>query len=254
MRNFRYRFGYITDPGNRRSSNQDSLLIRTGTCLGKECLLAAVADGMGGMQRGDWASCTAVSLLDRWWTERLPGFVGETLAWDALCDSLVVTLEEINWTICTDSQDKDGRAGTTMSLMFFHGNRYLLLHVGDSRIYRVGRGGAVQLTRDQTWCQQELDAGRMTPAEAAVHPMRHALISTLGVEPQFRLQREEGTVVSSNAFLLCSDGFYQEFDVRAWKKVDDPQPLLEQARDAVKQGPAGDNLTAVLIAVTATWR
>ena len=40
MRKFRYRFGYITDPGNRRSSNQDSLLIRTGTCFNPACLAA----------------------------------------------------------------------------------------------------------------------------------------------------------------------------------------------------------------------
>lgn len=254
MRKFRYRFGCITDVGNRRTSNQDSLLLRTGSCMGKEFLLAAVADGMGGMKRGDWASYTAISVLDQWWTERLPEFLGETVAWQALGDSLAVVMEQINWTIYTDAKDKDDRSGTTLSLLFLCGSRYLLLHVGDSRIYRLGRGGAVQITRDQTWCQQEVDAGRMTAAEAAVHPMRHALISTLGVEPQFQLQREEGSVPSGGAFLLCSDGFYQEFDAAVWKKFDDPQAMLDQACSQIKAGPAGDNLSAILVSATASWR
>ena len=252
MKKLRYRFGCVTDVGNRRTSNQDSLMLRTGTCQGKEILLAAVADGMGGMKRGDWASLTALTMLDRWWTERLSEFVGETVLWDLLGDSLAVTVEQINWTIYRESGAE--RSGTTLSMLFLYDNHYLLLHVGDSRIYRLRRGVTEQLTRDQTWCQQELDAGRLTAEEAAVHPMRHALISTLGVEAQYQLQRESGTVSPGDAFLLCSDGFYQEFDPAVWKKIDDPQKLLEQACAQIKEGPAGDNLSAVLLTAVSSWR
>lgn len=65
----------MTDIGNGRPSNQDAYLMKKEKFQGRQCLLAAVCDGMGGLRRGEIASRYIIELLKQWFDEKLPGFV-----------------------------------------------------------------------------------------------------------------------------------------------------------------------------------
>lgn len=255
MRIPRYEVGFVTHSGNLRQVNQDSLLIRRGSVDHQEFLLLAVADGMGGMQQGEKASGLATQRLDQWWTEQLPGLISSKLDWTQLEAGLRGVIDSINWTLYSAAQE-GVRAGTTLTALFLYRGEYRIFQVGDSRAYLLQKGDLRQLTRDQTWCQMEIKAGRLTEAEAAVHPMRHVLVSALGITKEYTLERVEGKLSHGNAVLLCSDGFYQELPGE-WPGDTGKQPvqeLLEDACAAILRGKAEDNLSAVLVRMTKSWR
>ena len=60
-RSMRFMAAAATDRGNFRNINQDSLLLCHGWVEGRESLLAAVCDGMGGLAKGELASAAVVS-------------------------------------------------------------------------------------------------------------------------------------------------------------------------------------------------
>lgn len=247
---YHYEVGYVTHAGNVRAANQDSLLIRRGSLDGSELMLLAVADGMGGLAHGEEASLLAVKTLNTWWNEQLPGLLAEGLAWRSLESSLSVAIDQINWALCTDGGEGRGKSGTTLTLVFLYRREFCLLQVGDSRCYRLSGDAIEQLSRDQTWCQQELDAGRLTAEEAAVHPMRHVLVSTLGVTSGFTLDHSSGKLDFDDGLLLCSDGFYAEMDsadFAGFARGEGVQEMLDRAQQTICCGTAEDNLTAVLV-------
>lgn len=193
MARYRYDTGFVTHAGNRRAANQDSLLLRRGSLGSQDFLLLAVADGMGGMARGELASGCATELLDGWWASELPALLGPAGPdWPGLESSLTVAVERINAAIRQRGADRPDQAGTTLTALFLFGAEYLILHTGDSRAYRLWDGPPLQLTRDHTWCAREQAAGRLTPEQAASHPMRHMLTSTLGVRESYELDRLRG--------------------------------------------------------------
>lgn len=254
MKTPRCDLGFVSDPGNRRPENQDSLIVRRGQIDHREFLLLAVADGMGGMSQGDRASYTAALLLDQWWDAELPLLLTrQPFSWEALSASLSVVIDHINWTIRAESAE-GSRSGTTLSLLFFLDGRYLLKHVGDSRIYLLRKKEVLQLTKDQTWCQQEIDQGRLTPEEALTHRMRHVLISALGVRDDYMCQDALDQAQDGDWFLLCSDGFYNELTVSPlWfpsRKSSSPQEILDGLLRKIKAGPADDNISAIALHVS----
>lgn len=246
----RYDTGYVTHPGNCRTVNQDNLLLRRGAVDGQDFLLLAVADGMGGMARGEEASGCAVALLDSWWNTELPALLSAGGPdWPGLENSLAVAIERINAAVRQAVTDKGEPGGTTLVLAFVYGADYRLLHVGDSRAYLLGAGAPRPLTRDHTWCAHEIAQGRLTPAQAAVHPMRHMLTSTLGVRPSYELDLARGQLGPGSALLLCSDGFYQEAEA-ALASCDLTRPaqtVLDGLLAGALRGEAADNLTALLV-------
>src|SRR5262249_55481443 len=96
--------------------------------------------------------------------------------------------------------------GTTLTAMLWSGKRLGLVHVGDSRAYLLRDGLITQITHDHTFVQQLQDEGRITAAEAAVHPQRSLLLRALdgrsNPEPDLSVRE----VHLGDRYLLCSDG------------------------------------------------
>lgn len=258
MKSLYCELGFISDPGNCRPNNQDSLIVRRGQLDGQDFFLLAVADGMGGMSQGDRASYTAAVLLGRWWDGELPVLLTrKPFSWESISASLSVAIDQINWTIRSESTT-DAKSGTTLSLLFFFDGRYLLKQVGDSRIYLLRGDKVFQMTKDQTWCQQEIDQGRLTPQEASVHRMRHVLISALGIREDYICQEGQGEAAAGDWFLLCSDGFYNEIEVTTrWlpaQKGVAPQQVLDGLLAQIKEKRAEDNISAILAHIESRGR
>ena len=230
-----------TDTGRVRAQNQDALLQRPGRGL------VAVADGMGGHAAGDIASRIAVDVLDDR-TTRLP---------DAeLPDYLRTTVEAAHTAIlrAADADPELQGMGTTLTALLSRPDPgpWLIAHVGDSRAYRLREGSLEQLTRDQTWVQDQVDAGNLSPQQARNHPFSAMITSALGIrEAELDVQVIEAEHRLDDLFLLCSDGLtaaLQDDDIRS---ILVENPDLDAATDALvdaaNQAGGPDNITVALI-------
>ncbi len=183
----------ISHVGKIRANNQDS------GYAGAH--LFVVADGMGGHAGGDVASALAIQAIAH--TDRAFGSAEE--AEQALSAALLDANRELAETVF-EHPELTGM-GTTLSGLIRVGDKVVIAHIGDSRIYRWRDGELEQVTKDHTFVQRLVDSGRITADEAAVHPRRSVLMRVLG---DVDINPEIDTMVldtkPGDRWLLCSDG------------------------------------------------
>ena len=232
----------VTHQGNLRPDNQDHVFTGARISGTEPEAILAVADGMGGLSFGDKASELVVHLLSRWW-ERIPPQEG-------LSGSLDAVIYEVHRQIYDLAECMGASSGSTLSLLYLRGERVLIKQIGDSRVYRIRQGSCLQLTRDQTWGNQMIDEGRLTPRQADAHRMRNALVNALGVSPELEIVTVEDRCRERDAYLVCSDGFYHyaPLEILAARSMDTPpEELLQWALGQVLTGRAPDNASAAMI-------
>ena len=229
-----------SDVGRVRTSNQDS------GYAGQ--FFFVVADGMGGHAGGDVASGIAVrdlAALDRRFSS-----VAEARA------ALVAQLKTINEKLShvVDSNPELAGLGTTVSAMVRVGDRFVVAHIGDSRIYRLSNGELTQVTADHTFVQQLIDAGRITEAEAKDHPRRSVLMRVLGdVDDDPSIDTTDLPAIPGERWLLCSDGLTGVLDdahVRDMLAADSaPETVSARLVDRALNGGGPDNITVIVVDV-----
>ncbi|MGY2257550.1 PP2C family protein-serine/threonine phosphatase [Pseudomonas sp. SDO55104_S430] len=228
-----------TDIGKIRSRNEDAFL----DCPQQG--MWVVADGMGGHQGGDVASQLIVAsladlpLLDDF-DERLKG-VRQCLHW---------LNRRLGQELTVIAGRHDGIMGSTVVLLLVEGNRGACIWAGDSRCYLWRGQRLYQLSRDHSLQQQLIDEQRMSAAEAKAHPDAHALTRAIGAAAQLTLDVLEFEVHPGDAFLLCSDGLYQNVNSAALGNalsLTAPHLALQCLFDSALCGSARDNLTAVMV-------
>ncbi|MGA7205145.1 MAG: PP2C family serine/threonine-protein phosphatase [Specibacter sp.] len=162
--------------------------------------LAVVADGMGGHAGGDVASASTVLDLIHLDHAEHEDDAGTHLADEIqTANSLLSELVHVN--------PKLAGMGTTVTALLLSGDRLAYAHIGDSRAYRLKDGVFAQMSTDHTFVQRMIDEGRMTEAEAEVHPHKNVLMRVLGdvdASPELDLKYFEASV--GERWLLCSDG------------------------------------------------
>ncbi len=234
------RAGAATDVGRVRQINEDRFL--------SDERLFAVADGVGGHQAGEVASQTSVETLLRAFTD------GEHTI-----EGLIAAAEAANtavWQLAQGSREKRGM-GTTLTALALvqeNGEEQLgLINVGDSRAYLLQQGELIQLTEDHSLVEELVRDGKLTSAEAQVHPQRSIITRALGMEPAIQVDSWEITPFQGDRILLCSDGLTNELSderiASTLRQLADPQ---EAAHDLVRQARASggsDNITVVVIDV-----
>lgn len=229
-------FGSRTDVGSIRDHNEDSLVVRPP--------LFAVADGMGGHEAGEVASEIAVNVLAQLAPEHPDG------------DALASAIEEANHEIIRASFDGRGREGmgTTMTAAMLEGERLVIGQVGDSRAYLLHHGKMQQLTRDHSLMQDMIEAGKITPEEARVHPKRSVITRALGSDPNTTADIYEINVQAGDRLLLCSDGLYTmatDDQIEAiLKRTVDPQLCAAQLVNEAIGGGGHDNVTVIVADVS----
>lgn len=239
----RYEIAGISDKGNVRPDNQDSILM----CCEGDTALLAVADGMGGLACGKQASQLAVDILRAAWPDiQCAADMEEASA--LLEDAIYEAHRQIFYL----AESIGERTGSTLSVLFLKGRMYRIKQIGDSRIYCVRRGKIEQLTVDQTWCNMMVQTGQLDEEQAARHRMRHFLVNALGVSQELEIADEQGTVRGGECYLLCSDGFYNEAAVENVPEILYRQNLaqaLEELLSDILRGQARDNVSVVACAV-----
>ncbi|MFC5302793.1 PP2C family protein-serine/threonine phosphatase [Azospira restricta] len=191
----------LSDVGKVRTCNEDSVAVDAGNGI------AVLADGMGGHRAGDVASRLALDTL----LERLPEKIrlyragGRRPTPLQFCEQIV---GEANLAVHRAAQRQAALRGmgTTLALALFHDDRAALVHVGDSRIYRLRDGRLELLTRDDSLLREQVDQGLIAAEEAGDSHNRHLVTGALGIAPTVRVHQRDEEVRAGDLYLLCSDG------------------------------------------------
>lgn len=235
----RYDIASITHVGKVRQNNQDRVL----AMVGDGAALLAVADGMGGLAHGERASAITAEVLTRWWQQNTLSDLSQLSA------ALDAAIYEAHREIYYFSETQQQRTGSTLSLLYLQGERYLIKQIGDSRVYYQADGAVRQLTTDQTWSNRMIERGELSPAAAHQHRLCNALVNALGASEELEIATLTGAARKGESFLLCSDGFYHEAPIRrlaADLKKTAAETALQTLLAEVLAGPARDNASAVL--------
>ncbi len=196
-----FEYFYLTNTGQVRANNEDAVAID------EDHHIAVLADGMGGYNAGEVAAEMAttfvVTELGRWIAEGGAAASGRDLR-----QAMEVCISNANRSIFNAANTHPSYAGmgTTLVVGVFQNSQALIGHVGDSRCYRLRNGGLVQLTRDHSLLQEQIDAGLLTPEQAQFATHRNLVTRALGVEDSVLLEMSEYRAEEDDLFLMCSDG------------------------------------------------
>lgn len=232
-----------TDVGRRREENQDSF----GLIESDNYKIYIVADGMGGAKGGAVASQLAIKTI----REELKNYSVVTP------DILSEIILEANDAIFQHSLEDPALSGmgTTIVVFLFVGTALHILHVGDSRAYRLRLGKLERLTEDHTLVSELVKAGAISESQAENHPVSHMLTRSLGPSTEVRVDcvtLKDGPV-RGDKYLLCSDGLYNMVsqekmrEILSSKSSDEAVELL--LSEANKNGGT-DNITVLVVQVT----
>ncbi|SDM06540.1 protein phosphatase [Oryzisolibacter propanilivorax] len=242
-----YAFHALTDTGRVRTQNEDAFAVHA------EAGLVLLADGMGGYNAGEVAAHMAVEQVGAQLLPWLDSPEGQGATPAAIGQALADAIQQANHAILgTALSDRDCHGmGTTLVAGVFRGALLVLAHVGDSRCYRLRAGVLEQLTRDHSWLQEQLDAGLMSPAQAAASDLRNLVTRALGVEGVAQPDVATHAVRPGDLYVFSSDGLtdvMQPEELAALARQDG-LPLAERAQRLVALANAlggRDNISVVL--------
>ena len=233
-----------TDLGLVRAGNEDSALHHP--------KLIAVADGMGGAVGGEVASKIAIHTL----AARIEALAASEIDDDSRLDILQGTLTDIESELAERirSAPELTGMGTTLTTLLALEKGVAMLHIGDSRAYRIRSGEITRLSHDHTVVQELIDQGKISPLEAEEHPQRSMLTEALmgkGLKDSnlenFPIQLFP--VEKDDIYLVASDGLTAVLSDEVIAKIASATPLDQAANNlisAVRDGGAPDNVTIVL--------
>jgi protein phosphatase len=247
-----------SDPGLRRSSNEDSF------CTRPDLGLYIVADGMGGHVAGEVASRVAVEAIevfiqetagaDKNRTWPFPFEPALSLEANRLKAAFRLANRRIGSAIA-DSHDLRGMA-TTASALLTGPDGACVAHVGDSRVYVLRERRLEQITNDHSWVEEQVRAGTMSASAARQHPWRNVVTRALsgGEDPEVDVTQIRPA--GSERYLLCSDGLFsvvQDEQIAAvLGEAGVPlDQLCQRLIEAANAAGGPDNITALILEVNA---
>jgi protein phosphatase len=230
----------VSDIGRVRSSNQDA------GYSGYQ--LHFVADGMGGHAGGDIASAMVsqqIAQIDNLYAT--PEDAGAVM---------LATILEANEKLGATVREhlEFAGMGTTFSGLMFTENKVVVAHIGDSRIYRLRGETVEQITKDHTFVQKLVDTGRISAAEALIHPRRNVLMRVLGDTPEPpQVDSWVEDVLPGDRWMLCSDGLCGYVDdtviARNMRTKATAEDVVEDLVGEALEAGAPDNVTVVIVDV-----
>lgn len=250
--NVRLEFASATDSGLIRAHNEDSVAVSP------EFGLAVLADGMGGYNAGEVAALMATASLrhqiEAALTETPQLFEAQAVElWHQWLQSHI---QHVNLDIFESGQSHEefSGMGTTLVMALFNGSRLLAAHIGDSRLYRLRQGKLVQITRDHSLLQAEIDVGLITPEEARHALHKNLVTRAVGVTPFVSADMQELNTEPGDLYLLCSDGLTDMVEDEAIAAILQNQKHTLQTKaslliDAANDKGGRDNISVILICI-----
>jgi PPM family protein phosphatase len=243
-----------TDPGKKRSNNEDAYLLND--ALG----LYVVADGIGGNEGGEVASRIAAETFE----EAMPDLLGDAnrtppfgvvMNADPRLAALrqAITLSNRKIRRAREEDPALAHMGTTLTALLLRNNQAYTANIGDSRAYLLRSGEISQLTSDHSYVAEQVAAGILTLKQARTSPYRHVITRALGIDDEVQADVIAHTLKQDDRFLVCSDGLTEMVDDAEIGKILASSPPQEAALTLVaaanKHGGV-DNITVVVAWVT----
>lgn len=227
----------VSDVGLSRKLNEDNYLDLP------QSGMWVVADGMGGLARG----------------ERASGLVVERLAELNLPDELEASipivmnaLESVNSELRAENDGK--LSGTTAVVLLIRERRFACIWAGDSRLYRYADHSLQRLSKDHSVVEQLVDAGAITLEQARHHPMSNRITRAIGIEATLELDILRGKLRPGDRFLLCTDGLHTMVENDAIELIvrdDEAEPTTQRLIEAALAGGGRDNVSVVVVDISA---
>jgi serine/threonine protein phosphatase PrpC len=243
----------LTDVGRKRQHNEDAMLVDP--ALG----LFVVADGMGGHAAGEVASARATEVVRQHIlaNKHLLKDLGSNPSQDSR-SAAAALIEVAVQRACADiykmalaDSTKRGM-GTTFVCLAVGGNKAVIGHVGDSRVYLVRHGQCHRLTEDHTLVAAQLKAGTITKEQAASSQYRNVITRAVGIQESVQVDTLIVDLVPGDTFILCSDGLHgylEDEEMLPLVSGMGPGDLPRKLVDIANERGGKDNITAVVVKV-----
>ena len=240
--------GAATDVGGR-ATNEDRVHVGElapaviGPGVTAPGFLLAVADGMGGHERGEVASKIAIDAV----VEAVGADPGPDPA-----QVLKQAFRRANEMIYADGQGAADAMGTTLVAAVLRGKYATIASVGDSRAYLVRANALTQITKDHSLVAEQVASGTLSPAAARGSPQRNILTQALGQRARLDARLPEIfelTLLPQDRLLLCTDGFYDVIDDREYVTTlleFDPGTAANRLIALAVERGTSDNVSAIV--------
>jgi protein phosphatase len=243
-------YGAATDIGLARLENQDTYGVFPETTGDGDpaVRLFVVADGMGGHKGGKRASTLAVEAIGRIFF--LEGNMN-------VQERLVEAFQAANASIHSTASRTSGLSGmgTTCVALAVEGNVVHVIHIGDSRAYRIKDRAITQLTEDHTLVAEMQRRGTLTAQEAEDHPEKSVLYRALGTKSMAEIDlHRDITVTGTEHFVLCCDGLtnmVQDNEILDVVTSLSPQEACEELVRLANDRGGYDNITVIVVRFSA---
>ena len=245
--------GYASIRGRVRHKDEDSILVELDASMSMDSVseraLIALADGMGGGERGEEASRIAIlgvresrnSIMDN-----------DPMDHNAILNSLLDAMHYSNEKLVKYKEEKGYYSmGTTMTIAYYAEGWLHVVNAGDSRAYIFNQGAASQKTTDNSYVMEMVKAGRVREIEASRHPRRNELTVALGFEDNFIPEPYLWRCFRGDSIMLCCDGLWSALDptflaLGATSRVT-CQEAVNSLITCADELDGSDNISAVLL-------
>ena len=238
----------LSDVGRVRELNEDNWYWES---VDDDTVLYAVADGMGGHDRGEVASQIAVDTFFSAAKEGLGTLTDHEVS--TLREMLRGAVQTANRAVVTAGEENDSNMGTTLTCGLLHKQDAVLANVGDSRAYLLRDGKLRVISQDHSLVAYLVQLGELTAEEARTHPSGNILVRSIGSMPEVEVDVYHVAVQAGDRLMLCSDGLWGELpdadilDIMTAKSA--PQDACQALVDRANEAGGRDNTTLVIVDV-----
>lgn len=227
----------LTNTGKVRKHNEDSFLERS------EIGLWAVADGMGGHDKGDIASQMIINALKK---------IHEGTTLPRYIDDIEDRLMEVNQKLLTKAQSTSRQMtiGSTVVIMLAYQQYCTYIWAGDSRLYRFRNGRLLQITTDHSQVEFYVAQGIISREEALIHPHGNMITRAVGAMDELHLDMDIQRMEVGDRYLLCSDGLTKHISDLELQRIMQGYNAENTCKELINQTlarGATDNVTAVVV-------
>jgi len=239
----------LSDVGRVRELNEDNW---HWAVMDDDTVLYAVADGMGGHDRGEVASQIAVETLFSAAKEALAEAPDREVS--TLRELLRQSVQTANRAVVSAGEENDSNMGTTLTCgLLYKGTEAVVANVGDSRAYLLREGKLKTISQDHSLVAYLVQLGELTAEEARTHPSGNILVRSIGSMPEVEVDVYHLEVQSGDRLMLCSDGLWGELpdadilDIMTSRTA--PEEACQALVDRANEAGGRDNTTLVIVDV-----
>lgn len=218
---------------------------------GKEVGIFAIADGMGGHNKGEVASQIAVENIIEFLNDVL--IQGDNIRIEYIDDIIKQAYNTVNSMIYDKSKEDimfEGM-GTTLTLAIVYGGKAYIANVGDSRCYLYNKDELKKITSDHSIVEEYVKANIITEKEARVHPDRNKITRAVGTEPIVVVDIYVVDLNKDDRLLLATDGLTGAVDSEDIQKVllddNEPNEIVDNLIDLANSASGKDNVTIIMV-------